>query len=92
MDDPKIKLLAYIADRKQEIQRINEEVEQLRQIEEHDSKARRRIDLLLDVRRLLNKDIELLTEELQRNMVDTRILTDPLVVERIERMRQRLHC
>lgn len=65
MDDPKIKLLAYIADRKQEIQRINEEVEQLRQIEEHDSKARRRIDLLLDVRRLLNKDIELLTEELQ---------------------------
>jgi hypothetical protein len=66
LDDDKIKLLARIADRKQEIQRIHKEVEQLRHIDEHDSKARRRIDLLLDVKWLLNEDINLLTDKLQR--------------------------
>ncbi|MDQ3852340.1 MAG: hypothetical protein M3299_05850 [Thermoproteota archaeon] len=40
-----------------------------------------------DIKRLLNKDIDLLTEELLEKYSDTRVLTDFMVVDRIELMK-----
>jgi hypothetical protein len=63
-EDNRIKLLAYISDSKEAIKRINTEIDRLSRIAEPDERTRKRIDLLLRVRALMNQDIDLLLEEL----------------------------